>query len=260
MGPDWLETCVRSWVKQGFQPITVNSRKEVMPDCERLSEFTQMKVDKDGLDEFGKRYVALGDMIDCVLQHHDGPIAITNSDIALELTDDARTRIANLQPGSCFVCNRIDVENPDFENGVLYPAGFDFFVFHADDLRKLSANSMYFGLPWWDYFLPVNLISQGIRRLPPDGINAYHLTHADRWKRRLWRKLGVQFIRDIQSLGAAGDSTFLDDLGKATKRKRKSKNKILAKIVPTFFRRTDFYSVADLNVAYIDRALDRTRH
>ncbi|XHY19151.1 hypothetical protein SuNHUV7_39670 (plasmid) [Pseudoseohaeicola sp. NH-UV-7] len=254
VGAHWLETCVRSWVKHGFQPVTVNSEKEVLPEFELLPEFTQLKVDKDGFDQFGKRYVALGDMIECVLQNYDGPIAITNSDIALDLTEAARSQIDSLNPGSCIVCNRIDIETPDFDQGVRYSAGFDFFVFHTSDLKKLSANGMYFGTPWWDYFLPVNLLNQGIRRLPSEGIVAYHLTHADRWKRRLWRKLGLQFASDMRALGTAGDRAFLSDLDKALKRKRKSKHKLLSRIVPEAFRRTDFYAVADLSVAYIDRA------
>ena len=256
IGMDWLTCCVTSWLNEGFHPITVNSDKEKMLEFSLLSEFDQRKTSKDGFEEFGKRYVSLGEMMNCALENVDGPVAIINSDITLRLSDAAKERISNLQPGTCIISNRIDVDDLKMQNGAIYRSGFDFFVFHSSDLKAMPANQMYFGLPWWDHFLPVSILSAGARRLSSDGVDAYHLKHSGRWKRRLWRKLGNRFIRDIRGQGGAVDDTYLSAMNAAIAQGNKRRNSTLTRLLPKSFRKVDFYAISDLNVDYVDQALE----
>ncbi|WP_147438845.1 hypothetical protein [Roseovarius spongiae] len=251
IGPDWLETCVTSWLRAGFRPITVNSAREDMPEFALLPEFDQVKTQRDGFDAFGKRYVPLWDMLARATEGVDGPVGIVNSDIALELDQDAKDRIATLRPGACIVCNRIDVADTTMTGGAVYGSGFDFFVFHASDLRAMPENGMYFGLPWWDHFLPVSILGRGAQRLSGEGIDAYHLSHGGRWKRRLWRSLGHRFIEDIRAQGDAIDAAYLSALGQIVGRRAARR----ARFLPGGLRKDDFYALSDLNIDYVDRAL-----
>lgn len=256
-GGAWLTACVQSWLDEGFDPITVNSSAETMLDFALPPRFEKLKTTRDGFEEFGKRYVSLGDMIQLVVQKTEGPIEIINSDIALELTEEARQRIRTLQPGTCIICNRIDVDTLACENGVVYSSGYDFFVFHASDLRKVSENRMYFGLPWWDHYLPISVLSQRVTRLKSEGIKAYHLKHDGRWKRRLWRKLGHRFVGDIRALGDAADPTYLSGLSASVKQPKKRKGGSLSSLLNFVIRKPNFYAVSDFNVECIDRAYSK---
>ncbi len=254
MGDAWLTACTQSWLDEGFAPITVNSAAETMIEFDLLSCFEQLKTAKDGFDRFGKRYVSLSDMIGPVAQQAEGPIAIINSDIALELTHEARQRIQNLQPGTCIVCNRIDIDTITCEGEEIYPYGYDFFVFHASDLKKIPENGMYFGLPWWDHFLPISVLSQGVTRLTSEGIKAYHLNHEGRWKRHLWRTLGYQFISDVRVLREGADPAYLSSLTAAIQQPKERKGGVLSHLIGQAVGRPNFYAVSYLNNDYIDGA------
>lgn len=259
IGAAWLTACAQSWLDEGFDLITVNSDAETMLEFDLLPCFEQLKTTKDGFDKFGKRYVSLNDMIETLAQQTEGPIAIINSDIALELTQEARRRIRALQSGTCIICNRIDVDTIAREGERVYPSGYDFFVFHTADLKKIPANGMYFGLPWWDHFLPISVLSQGVARLTSEGIKAYHLKHGGRWKRRLWRTLGHRFVNDIRAMGDATDAVYLSRLDASIKLPKEGKGGILSSLIRGVVRKSNFYAVSDLNADYIDRACSKEK-
>ena len=204
IGREYALNCIRSWRNCGFDPVSVNAVSEPVSELITSEAIKLLTVERDASDRFGKPLVYLADVVAAACSQTDGPLAITNADILIDMTDSTRQAISGLKPGQCLISRRRDIEQVDSRNGVDYRFGYDFFAFHARDLSTFSNDDFVFGMPWWDHYFPISMYMRGIRSLPAINPFVYHLAHTERWEPDNWVALGKRFLELIQE-GTLGD-------------------------------------------------------
>ena len=213
IGREYALECIRSWRNNGFYPVSVNAERERISELISAEKIKLITVERDSTDQFGKPLVYLCDLVTAACSLTDGPVVFTNSDILIDMPEDLRKVIVNLQPGQCVVSKRCEIWNVDSRTGDEYTFGYDFFAFHTRDLSEFSNNEFVFGLPWWDHFLPTCMFLRGLRSIPVDKPFAFHLAHDERWDQDNWILLGKKFLKaaldessvNSQSATLAGD-------------------------------------------------------
>jgi len=192
--------CVDSWNRLGPRVISVNSSKEsellkgVLPELEIFS------VDSDGSEKVGKPLVLLDDLIRTAQSMETDIIAFVNADIYLANVEKIKDLLVNVTPGSAIVANRTDIVSLDKMQGSTHSGGYDLFVVHRDDLRKISTkDDLYFGDPWWDYHALCNLVLSGVSVTSLDSSHVLHLYHdfAFTWDR--WTDIGKATLEDLNA-------------------------------------------------------------
>ncbi|MGQ0457020.1 MAG: hypothetical protein ACT4OU_08155 [Hyphomicrobium sp.] len=204
VGRDYAHACIRSWRQSGFDPITVNAAREGRAQVIVDENVKQVLVDRDAEAEFGKPLVYLSDLIQAARGAADGPVAITNADIILDVPAGLRKQIENLEPGECIVQKRVDINDVDSRRGRRFEAGYDLFVYHAADLARFDGGPMVMGLPWWDHYLPIRMYLEGLRPMSVDQPFVFHLLHEDRWSGPQRARLAEKFIAEVEKLCEPG--------------------------------------------------------
>jgi hypothetical protein len=220
IGREYALQCIRSWRDSGFYPVSVNADSECVSELIDAEEIRLVTVERTSMDQYGKPLVYLGDFVRAASSVADGPVVLTNSDILIDMPEDTRKQIANLQPGQCVVSRRLDISTADSRTGDEYAFGYDFFAFHTRDLGEFSNDEFVFGLPWWDHFLPIHMLLRGLRLLPVEGPFAFHLAHDDRWDLDNWILLGRKFLKAVmdQSSGRRQDAALAGDYARRCER------------------------------------------
>jgi len=208
-------------------PISINSYKEES-NLECFDGVSVKFIERDSEDITGKPLIYLDDMIKSVLQEYNGPIAITNSDIVIDLSESILYTIKHLQPGEGIISNRKNITEPNSKHGCPFRFGYDLFVFHTEDLKRLDFGSlMIIGAPWWDHFLPISMINLGVKISAPRNPVAYHLVHDNRWEKDLWVKMGLIYF-DLAS-------KYIQPRNSAILRYKKNINDITSRAPPLKF-------------------------
>jgi hypothetical protein len=194
----YFETCFQTWLMSGFAPFSVNLADENFEPAASLSHLNLI-VSEGAPPSFSpKRVPTLDDLLTSAnATGYVGPFAIVNADIMLKLDEHDAKRIRDLEPDQFIVSRRIDIKNIESHEGELYRPGVDFIVMHTKNIKALLGSPFYFGLPWWDHFVPIQLYKLGLRPVHLSKSVAYHLEHDDRWDEAAWIYLGELFISFI---------------------------------------------------------------
>ena len=210
IGAEYLYNCVESWRRSGFKSFSVNSSAESVTDILKEVGVTGLQVPRDARQRYGKPTVYLEDFLSSACLGYNGPVAIVNADIVLALSDADQLEIKNLQPGFGIVERRVDILNQDQRTGSEYLVGYDFFVFHSQDLLKVKSRFMAIGFPWWDHFLPIVMLTAGLKlmRITPNSV--LHLVHEDRWDSSTWQLIGRQFINEVKHCRGSYSVDYLE--------------------------------------------------
>lgn len=201
IGPDYLGMCIASWQACGLHPVSVNSAKETPHGAawSRNVEIVEMPVDAER--DAQRPLVFFSDFLEAAGKvATGGVVAITNADVLLRSRAVVEQLCERVTPTRAVVARRVDVENPIDAEGTPYYGGFDFFAVHASQLAKIADIGLIFGAPWWDYYLPIALLAQGVEVELTGQAFAYHLQHTERWNAELWQAMGERFRAGVASL------------------------------------------------------------
>lgn len=208
IGPEYFANCISSWKSSGFIPFSVNSEREDIYPGAVEAGMKILRTNRDALDRFGKPYISLGDYLKTATEKFSGPIAFTNADIVLNISVSDFEKIKNLRPGECIIEKRIDVAEKDDKHGIEYALGYDFFVFHSEDLEDFVCDFLFIGLPWWDYYLSVVMFIKGLTSIQIDKSSVVHLLHTERWQKAIWLELGAEFAIEMRRLSITQKSDY----------------------------------------------------
>lgn len=202
VGAAYQRRCIESWRQSGFAPISLNSRAEPLPDEQQELVSVELQ-DIDATSTFGRPLVYLSSFLARARKEESRPVAITNADICLCLTPEEQQTVRDLRPGEFLLAHRTDVDDPWLRSQPRrFTEGYDLFVFHPQDLARLDwmrEESYVFGMPWWDYFLPVALVLSGVRSRLLDSSGVVHMRHANRWHPYAGRRFGEDFLSDMKA-------------------------------------------------------------
>ena len=207
-GKAYQLTCIESWKRAGFKPLSVNSKVESF----NHSALRTVPVKRDASAVTGRLHIFFADLLAVAVNEAQGkPFALLNADLILRPDTDIAAKVASLRPGEFIFSRRIDIDKPDQTDGVAHRPGFDFFAAHTNDLASPPDSGMVFGAPWWDHYFPLVMFMRGcrIRMIQP---TVFHLTHTDRWDWEMWKTLGQRFISEFKALTLDGRySSMLDN-------------------------------------------------
>jgi hypothetical protein len=213
IGHAYQQSCIDSWRRAGFEPISVNSINEACSHSVRT-----IRVSRDASAIAGRALVFLADLLNVASVEVQGrPFALMNADLFMPPTSALAAKVAQLRVGEFIFSRRIDIDQPSKTDGVPYPFGYDFFAGHADDISGLSDAGLIFGHPWWDHYLPLLMFTQGCRiyQIEPTVLHLNH-NHTQRFTWAVWETLGQRFVAELQA--CANDKIYRSRLKDAIKR------------------------------------------
>ncbi|WP_420394548.1 hypothetical protein [Acuticoccus sp.] len=113
--------------------------------------------------------------------------ALANSDAYVALDAGEVADVLRVARDGVVVFQRHETGNLACGHGPAYTQGYDVVVFGRPALEAVTLDGLAFGMPWWDYALPVMALSAGLPlyRGRPGAVR--HASHDPRWSRELWR-------------------------------------------------------------------------
>ena len=183
--------CAATWRPHVAAIVTVNNRLEAV-DLPGLPDWVVPFTYEDDV-RTGSFRVPMHRFAEAIaaLQQPADPVVLANSDVSLCTSERPFTACA-VEDGLSFMF-RVDVGDRS-ETRTVYDEGIDVFLFRARHHRLLPREPFCMGLPWWDFYLPVNFLRLGfpVRRLPPGP--ACHEVHPQRWDPRSFERLAAALI------------------------------------------------------------------
>ncbi|CAH0168838.1 hypothetical protein ROS9278_01144 [Roseomonas sp. CECT 9278] len=191
-GPAWRAACAASWPSSGWRVMTVNPAAE----CDRLGELPagiEAVTAQPGVAEtYGRPGAWIADALACAVATGAPVVGLVNADILLSLDGGARAALVERAAQGMVACNRTDVLHGHQGEGTVYRYGYDLVMMPRDMAVRLDLSGFAFGVPWWDYWIVLDAMLQGLPVMAVQCEGIRHLSHAQAWDRPGWRHaLGV---------------------------------------------------------------------
>ncbi len=199
---------IDSWLKLGFEVVSVN----VIGEVDHLqAEFPGVRFAPVVLPETEQREcpnVSINFMLSLLTESSSRVCGIVNSDICFRVGSDFSSFIAESAEHGMVFGSRIDVESDYDEKRYEYCLGFDYFFFDRQLITLFPQTDFYLGLPYWDYWLPMVLLSKGVIVKRLISSVAYHVKHYSSWEQHL-ELFGARFIGSLKGLLLENPSALL---------------------------------------------------
>lgn len=241
---------IRSWQEAGFRPVSVNSSTEIAVDTSLGDRLRRAGVESVAVPvepARGNRQGRLVPFLDflAAVAASPGPVAaaITNADIVFARAGGTplAEAVARLDRRTQLLAQRTDLfptpDGPTVTAVNLH--GFDFFAFDRSSIAgaiPFLAPDLVMGMPWWDHYLPLAMMAAGCRPRLVHPAWILHETHADRWSRSDYCRIGREAARRLAAtlrgggpddargwlsvhesrLAASGANGVIDRLSRAT--------------------------------------------
>ena len=224
---DRQERAVRGWLRYG-DVVSFNGSEEgariraALHDREEspLAEVVFSAVSETADEEVGKPCVYVDSMLEFIDANPEAgrAFAIVNSDVVLELDGlvengtPVDTLLDLLEVGPIFgsrVDVREDLEPAESELTLAdgtYFWGFDYFLLTAVQVAPLTRHRFVFGQPWWDYYLPFELLHRHGVLFYLENRIALHVQHSFRWNKANFELMEERFGAYLSSVGRAPEA------------------------------------------------------
>lgn len=266
IGDAYLARCVHSWRDCGFDPVTVNSEAEDLHPLIAELGVEVVRVPRDARAITGRPHVYLADLLDAARGVSTERVFIVNADIELEMTSQARDRLARLGPMEAVGVRRRDHDGEKSPAIPPYDGGIDLMGVGRDALNGIDAGALVFGMPWWDHYLPLMLLRRGAACIAAPGVNAWHLNHHGHWNKLQYIRSGQEFLRLIDSVAipetrSPDIARHVATLGRIRQSHfgrsplDRARNRLLAALLPRsrVYMRRVLRAVSHCNIGMLDR-------
>lgn len=215
IGDEYLGRCIDSWRAHGFEPISLNSCNEKINALANSKNVKFLLMNRDAAELCGKPLVYIKDFVDH-MKGYPGVVALTNADILFNIDALDFMKIKGIEPGEVAVLKRLDVSGLKCENPIAYRGGYDFLAFHPQDLKGFDSDSFVFGQPWWDYYILLYFMANGVKSMRLNNSVITHLVHSERWDEQSFNVFCDYFIDELKSISASKSAciknSHVDDL------------------------------------------------
>jgi hypothetical protein len=195
-GPAWRAACLASWPAPGWRVVSVNPPEEIAA-LGPLPEGIALRAAAPGVAEaFGRPGAWLADALAAALATGAPVVGLVNADIRLDLTPARRAALLARAGQGLLACNRMDLGHPAQAEGPFYRYGYDLVLMPRAAAMRLELAGFAFGVPWWDYWILLDALMQGlpVGVVRCDGVR--HLAHAQAWQGAAWmRALATMMAR-----------------------------------------------------------------
>lgn len=179
--------------------ISINSGAELPQlQAEDYSGVRFVVAHRDGQKIVGKPLIHIYDAIETGAASEASIVGIINSDVMLRVSPSFVEQLWPHVEGGLVFGSRMDIPDADAGEGSVYSWGFDYFFMDRAALDCIEDGPFFFGVPWWDYWLPISFIIADLKISRTASPIGFHVSHAARWDPRLYEKIGCcyrDFIR-----------------------------------------------------------------
>lgn len=191
----WLSLCINSWEKSGHDIVSVNSAQEIS----NLSKlFTNVKFAEAFRTTYSinkRNLVYISDALHYARTSNYKRIAICNGDVLI--TGNLKSLEYDLNSNNFYFSHRINIDNIESTEGNIF-TGIDYFNASKSIIDSMPDTYFTFGLPWWDYWYPYFVKSNGgkIIQLVNSVSNPVllHKIHNDAWNPKDLCLMGKHFF------------------------------------------------------------------
>jgi hypothetical protein len=218
-GPAWRAACLASWPAAGWRVISVNPAEE-LPGLGPLPAGIEARPAAPGVAAaFGRPGAWIADALGHAIAAGAPVVGLVNGDIRLDLSPAQRAAVAARAREGLLAFNRMEVAHAAQEEGPYYRYGYDLVLMPRGIAQRLALDGFAFGVPWWDYWILLDALTQGLPASVVWCPGVRHLAHAQAWRVGTWRR-GLALIAArlpdrraaLAALGAGPVALALADL------------------------------------------------
>ncbi|WP_198376981.1 hypothetical protein [Neoroseomonas rubea] len=207
-GPAWRDACLASWPAPGWRVLALTPPEEAKEACALPTLVEAMEAAPGVAARYGRPGVWLADALARAAGTGAEVVGIVNADIRLDLCPARRTALAGLARDSLVACHRMEVAHAAQAEGPFYRYGFDLVLMPAAIVTRLDLGDFAFGVPWWDYWILLDAMLEGIEVSVVECPGVRHLTHGTAWRRDAWlaalREVTARIARRREALAPLG--------------------------------------------------------
>jgi hypothetical protein len=189
-GPTRLDVqrrAVDSWREAGFEVIALNSQAEIAKFEGRFADVPNVVPPRDARAFMKRPYVFVRDVVSALVDTGSPVIGIVNSDVEFNAASGFAEFVRSCTANSMLFGSRVDYAAGQRKaTGVRYEWGYDFFFFDARLSTSIPDDPFCLGLPWWDFWFPLQFQLAGARTALLESPVAFHEAHPANYPRNVW--------------------------------------------------------------------------
>ncbi len=179
-GAAYQAHCVRSWIKAGFEVISLNAADELPALAAAYPEVSFEVAPRTARELWGAPLVPICDLVACLRRRGHAVAGIINADVFTMADRAYFDRLLALCEGGVAYGMRLDVSDLSTDAQIeFYAYGYDYFFFDVARAEGLPADYV-IGMPWWDLWFPLALSWSGVRLHRIFSPTVFHLKHPER--------------------------------------------------------------------------------
>lgn len=202
-GPAWRAACLSSWSAPGWRVLSINPAEE-LPDLGAFPPGIEALPAAPGVAQaFGRPGAWIADALARALATGAPVVGLVNADIRLGLSPAQRAAIAARASEGVLAFNRMDIGHAAQAEGPFYRYGYDLVLMPRTIAQRLDLDGFAFGVPWWDYWILLDALTQGepVSVVRCAGIR--HLAHRQAWQGAAWTRALATMMQRLAPRRAA---------------------------------------------------------
>jgi hypothetical protein len=206
---EWTQRCIRSWLDTNHRVLSLNEPAEGAEVREHYgADVTVVEATRSTRAINGKPLIYILDALRAGIATDAKRVSLCNADVVVTRP---LPKPWELDGRSFFLSNRLDVEDLPATKAEFF-GGIDYVNVPASLVAALPEAGYAFGMPWWDYWLPMEALKRklSLRRLVDRNGHPVliHKKHANAWNWQEFRVLGQHFFSHAyvdQDAACSGD-------------------------------------------------------
>jgi hypothetical protein len=220
---DHQRLCLESWLDAGFEVVSLNVPGEIPALAPRFPGVRFVATSRDGSSVTGRPVPLLYDAIRELASSGAAHLGLVNSDILL-CQPQLREHLLGRSRGSLAIGQRIEVDSMQGANPQPQMWGIDLFFFDRALLSVVDERPFFFGVPWWDFWVPMAAMLGGMAVCRLEHGPLLHLRHPVGWSRDSWERGARDFGSFVQARLPAAHLPSDDNHRTAVERLRSTVN------------------------------------
>ncbi len=185
-GPAWRAACAASWPAPGWRVLTVNPAEEIASLTDLPGGIDAVVAQPGVAEAFGRPGTWVSDALAQALATCAPVVGLVNADIRFDLDPRRRAALVERARTRIVACNRMDIAHPGQHEGPYYRYGYDVLLMPRDLAAQIDMRGFALGVPWWDYWILLDALMQGLPVEVVQCAGIRHLAHPAAWQRPAW--------------------------------------------------------------------------
>ena len=205
-----IRTVCRAWDKLGIRLVSFNSENEAeIIGSLNISNLDVYSTSSHGEEEYGRPLVYIDTVFSTLCRKFSQSfdiLGIVNADIYPTLFQSWESLFQHIEENEMHVFKRTNVSYMKDRAWPLessaYEYGYDLFLWKANTKAHLSNGDLgfAFGVPWWDYWFPIQMWSCGVVPVSHSSNWIYHIAHDDNFSQDIWHVKGCSLRSRLNDL------------------------------------------------------------